>query len=213
MLAGQTSEYEGYQVALFPLDYINVTQRSSPSSYSHCCGNPTDFAGAHTIYPIYAPFDCTLYNAGAADRNGNRRMYVSDEEVWTLDGLHQCSVSFTHDDNPPTKTHFRQGELIGHTGTTPREMVTGDHVHMDQSLYPRMPLVSYGVYCQGLGNLCYAMQDDCPVEQVFYLTGDETIVNTMGIEFETWTGSPIYIKGKFKWWMACGKMRKRRNKL
>lgn len=204
MLAGQTSEYEGYQVALFPLDIVNVTQTSSPSSYSHCCGHPTDFVGTSGTYPIYAPFDCHLFESGTS---GNRRSYVSDNEVWTLDGLHYVTVSFTHDNNPPSRTSFRQGELIAHTGTA--GFVTGDHTHMDQALYANAPLVSYGITCSG-GNLCYAMRDDAPVEQVFYLSGDETIINTMGINFQTWDGSPIYVRGKFKWWMCYNKLRRRK---
>lgn len=207
MLAGQTCTYEGNQVALFPLDVVNVTQTSSPSSYSHCCGHPTDFVGTHASYPIYAPFDCHLFESGTS---GNRRSYVSDNEVWTLEGLKYVTVSFTHDNNPPTKTHFRQGELIAHTGTA--GFVTGDHTHIDQALYANAPLVSYGVTCAG-GNLCYAMRDDSPVENVFYLTGDETIINTMGIDFHEWTDSPIHIGGKFKWWMCYHLLKQRRLKI
>lgn len=194
MKANQTCTYDGHQVALFPMDIVNVTQTSGTGQYSHCCGHPTDFVGTHKDYPVYAPFDCTLYNSGGSDLNGNRRMYVSDEMVWTLNGLQYVSVSFTHDDNPPTKTHFKQGELIAHTGETGR--VSGDHLHMDQSFTPRDPLINYGYSCDGV-NPCYAMANSEPVNHVFYLTGDETIINTMGIEFETWTDSPIYIGGEF----------------
>lgn len=192
MLAGQTCTYEGHEVALFPLDIVNISQTSGQSSYSHCCGHATDYVGTYSDYPVYAPFTCTLYNSGTY----NRRMYVSDEMVWTLNGLQYVSVSFTHDDNPPTKTHFRQGELIAHSGSTGGAQMTGDHCHMDQSFTPRAPLIDYGVVCAG-GNECYAMQDSEPVNHVFYLTGDETIIDTKGIEFEEWTDSPIYIKSKF----------------
>lgn len=200
MLAGQTATYEGHQVALFPMDMLYATQ-VSPEPFSHCCGHPVDLIGSHDAYPIYAPFDCTLYNSGAS---GNRRMYVSDSEVWTLKGLQTVSVSFTHDNTPPTKTHFKQGELIAHTGRAGDAL--GDHVHTDQALYANAPLVSYGVVCEH-GNMCYAMRDDCAITDVYYLTGDEAIRSTMGLEFETWTGSPIYIRGFKKPWLWSKKIR------
>lgn len=208
MIAGQTSTYEGHQVALFPLDIVNISQISGPDSYSHCCGNATDYVGTHSQYPVYAPFDCHLYNSGTY----NRRMYVSDEMVWTLNGLQYVSVSFTHDDNPPTKTSFKQGELIAHSGSTGGPQMTGDHLHMDQSFKASDPLTFSGITCRG-GNACYCMSESVPPQNVFYLTGDEDIVYTHGLEFETWTGSPIVIGGRFKWWYACDKIRKRRNGL
>lgn len=191
MIAGQTSTYEGHQVALFPLDILNISQISGPDSYSHCCGNATDYVGSHYEYPVYAPFDCHLYNSGTY----NRRMYVSDEMVWTLNGLQYVSVSFTHDNNPPSKTSFRQGELIAHSGSTGGPQMTGDHLHMDQSFTPSDPLTFSGITCRG-GNACYCMSNSEPPEHVFYLTGDENVIYTHGLEFETWTGSPIYIKTK-----------------
>ena len=212
MRQGERAEYGGYQVCLFPLDYLYITQTSSPSSLSHCCGHPCDYIGSYWNYPFYAPCDCHLTYQ---DNVGNTRGYTSNAPVWTPSGLHYVTFSFTHDNNPPVVQGFTQGDLIGHTGTA--GMVTGDHVHIDQSLRANARLVSYGYYC-AYGNLCYALQDSTYPMNVFYLTGSETIVDTKGYSFTKWDGSitpPIpptpptpEPPTRFKWWLGRNKFRK-----
>lgn len=207
MRAGDTCTYNGSEVALLPFDYVNVTQVSGPGSLSHCCGHPADYAFTSYEYPIYAPFTCTLFESIAS---GNRRAYVSDAPVWTAaHGLTYVTVSFTHDNNPPAATHFNQGQLIAHSGIA--GLALGDHCHMDQAPAADMPLISSGITCAG-GNLCYYMQNDVEAEAIFYLAGNETIVNTMGKSFTTWSGSPIVPGGggNFKIWMAAKLLRRRK---
>ena len=115
MKAGQKLEKDGKQVCLFPMEIMNITQWSSPSEYSHCCGHPFDNAiSGQVSVPVYAPFDCHLIHTYPS---GNTRVYQSDNEVWTPKGLKTVVVSFTHDPNPPTETQYKQGDLIYHTGT------------------------------------------------------------------------------------------------
>ena len=210
MRAGERASYNGYQVCLFPMDMINITQTSSPSSLSHCCGHPCDYIGTTPIYPIYAPCDCHLiYSDGSAQ--GNNRIYASNSAVWTPSGLSQVTFMFTHDDNPPLQQSFTQGSLIAHTGSTPSQLVTGDHCHMDQSLRYNAQLVSYGVYC-AFGNLCYALQDSAYPYDVFYLSGSERVYDTKGYTFQIWRGSPITY-GNFKWWMSRYILNKRKGKI
>ena len=184
MQAGERISYQGNQVCLFPLDYLYCTQTSSPSSFSHCCGHPADWIGPSSGYPIYAPCDCHLVYS---DNAGNTRAYSSDSPVWTPSGLSYVTFSFTHDNNPPAATSFSQGDLIGHTGTA--GFVTGDHTHIDQSLTDNAQLISYGFYCSG-GNLCYALDGSDYPPEVFYLSGSETIITTLGQGFETWDKPP-----------------------
>lgn len=197
MIAGQKISYQGYQVCLFPLNYLYCTQTSSPTSFSHCCGHPADWIGTSSRYPIYAPCDCHLVYS---DNVGNTRAYTSDREVWTPQGLQYVTFSFTHDDIPPLATSFQQGDEIAHTGVS--GFATGDHTHIDQSNIANAQLVSYGVTCSG-GNQCYALQDSQYPYDIFYLSGDETIVETLGMEFETWNEEPEPpTPDGFRWWMA-----------
>lgn len=184
MYAGQTASYNGYQYCLFPLDYMNCTQISGPDSLSHCCGHPADWVGQHNVYPYYAP--CNCHKIATVSSNG-QTTYCSDNPVWTPSGLHYVTFTFAHDVSIPAQSSFRQGELIGHTGTA--GFVTGDHVHLDQSLYPDDYIVSYGIYCAG-GNLCYAQEHSTYPDLVFYLGGTETIINLQGMEFERVPDSP-----------------------
>lgn len=174
----------GKQVCMFPMDVLNITQTSSPSSFSHCCGHPADYVGKTAKYPVYAPCDChQVYS----DNEGNTRGYTSDDIVNTPSGLDYVSFSFTHNDTPPTKTSFKQGELIAYTGTA--GFATGDHTHIDQAFGQNKQLVSYGITCSG-GNLCYALDDSTQPYNVFYVN-DTDIINAMGLPFKTFDGTIV----------------------
>lgn len=185
MKAGQKLVHDGHEVCLFPMETMNITQWSSPSSYSHCCGHPFDNAiSGQVSVPVYAPFSCHLVHTYPS---GNTRVYQSDNEVWTPIGLKNVTVSFTHDPNPPTETRYKQGDLIYHTGTA--GMATGDHVHIDQSFTIGAGLVSYGIVCS-YGNECYALSGSELPNNVFYVN-DTNIVNGYGKEWKTFDGGDV----------------------
>lgn len=186
--AGQTLVAgDGHEVCLFPMDMLYVTQVSGPSSLSHCCGHPIDIVGNTPQYPLYAPFSCHLVWSWS---DGNERSYTSDNEVWcaTPNGngwtLGYVTVCFTHQNNPPTKTSFKQGELIAHTGTSGN--VTGDHCHLDQSTLPNVGNVSFGVTC-AYGNLCYALQGSTDPTKIYFIN-NTNVVQTLGLNFATYEG-------------------------
>lgn len=183
MRAGERISYQGYEVCLFPLDYLYCTQVSYPGSYSHCCGYATDWIGTHDDYPIYAPFTCTrVYQDSVTS------VYKNDAPVWTPSGLQQnVLVSFTHDENQPTQSHFNQGDLIAHTGTA--GFVTGDHTHLDQAFSATYTLIDSGLTCAA-GNRCYYMDGNVQPYNCYYLSGNETIVDLAGQTFQTWSGGP-----------------------
>lgn len=185
MKAGQKLVHDGHEVCLFPMETMNITQWSSPSSYSHCCGHPFDNAiSGQVSVPVYAPFSCHLVHTYPS---GNTRVYQSDNEVWTPIGLKNVTVSFTHDPNSPTETRYKQGDLIYHTGTA--GMATGDHVHIDQSFTIGAGLVSYGIVCS-YGNECYALSGSELPNNVFYVN-DTNIVNGYGKEWKTFDGGDV----------------------
>ena len=187
MQAGQTLRDDaGNQVCLFPLPVLHVTQTSSPSSYSHCCGNPFDCVGSSAAANYYAPCDMRLIYAGPAG-NGMPRIWQSQRPVRTPSGVTYVCVEFGHDNNPPYSTigaTVRQGQLIGHTGTA--GMVTGDHVHIDQARGQNKTLRDYGIVCAG-GNECWALADSIVPTSIFYINGT-TIIDSMGLKFSTFDG-------------------------
>lgn len=189
MKPNEKLSYRGYQVCLFPMETMYITQWSAPNDGSHCCGHPFDCAILNqTHIPLYAPCDCHLIDAGIA-QYGNTRIYTSDKNVWTPSGLRQVTFSFTHDDNPPTKTTFKQGELIAHTGTAGDD--EGDHSHIDQTFTVNGKLVEYGVTCPH-GNYCYALEGSV-LPTSFWYVNDTLIANDMGHTFSTFKkGKPSY---------------------
>lgn len=189
MKPNEKLSYKGYQVCLFPMETMYITQWSSPDTASHCCGHPFDCAvESRTDVPLYAPCDCHLiYSDGS--QSGNTRIYTSDKKVWTPSGLRQVTFSFTHDNNPPTKTTFKQGELIAHTGVA--GMVTGDHSHIDQTFTVNGTLIYYGITCR-YGNKCYALNGSV-LPTLFWYVNDTVIANDMGHTFSTFKkGKPVY---------------------
>lgn len=171
MLAGERRSYQGYQVALLPVDFIDVTQNPAPNSYSHCCGNATDFRFNDLTHPVYAPFDC--HETSSYDSSAGR-CFTSDSPVWTpAFGLTYVTVRFVHDAIPMAGTHFNQGDLIAHSGSA---NTGADHLHLDQANVANAVITNYHVSCRH--GACYALNDSKLVSDIFYTTGNETVVNT-----------------------------------
>lgn len=201
MIAGERISYNGYEVCLFPLDYLYCTQGNGAGTYSHCCNYATDWIGTYEEYPYYAPFSCHLVGTYP---DGNGRAYTSNDKVWTPSGLTYVTILFYHDNNPPTQTSFNQGDLIGHTGRF--GFALGDHVHLEQSNAQNSSLEASGMICDS--GVCYKLSDGMQPYEIYYLSGNETIVQTLSMTFITWD-KPIPSK-KFKWWMSRKKLERRK---
>lgn len=134
MLAHQTMVADdGYEVMLFPLPYMNITQGEN-GQYSHQGTKNIDFIGWNSsgrVYqaPLYAP--CTCKCIRLLDPNSNGYIFESTRPVHTPTGLQYINFTFAHDDNPNVSVGMtiNQGDLIGNTGTAGN--VTGDHVHFN----------------------------------------------------------------------------------
>ena len=123
---------DGYEVCLFPLEYMNISQDEG-GSYSHQNTYNIDFLGWDEngrVYncPFYAPVSlvCVSNNSDAE----HTRIYQSQQKVHLANGnLDYLTIQFTHDDNPIYNVGdlITQGTLLGRTGTAGN--TTGDHVH------------------------------------------------------------------------------------
>ncbi len=202
MLEGQTAEKDGHQIALFPLDYCRVTQMWGAATYSHCCSYATDWGFPHTHYPVFAPCDCHLIYSDA-ESVGNTRCYQSDDEVWTPQGLQYICFLFTHDNTPPAQTSFHQGDVIAHSGTAGHAL--GEHIHIECAPGAGKTLVNSGMVCES--GVCWKIMDGCPPNEIFYMTGGETIENLGGMEFED---AENVKDPSIPAWMMAGIIKKRR---
>lgn len=197
---------DGYEVMLFPLPYMNISQGEG-EAYSHAGTYNIDFLGWGAngrIYqaPYYAPCSCRCVAAwSATDDNG--RIYESLDKVHTPNGLQYVTFLFFHDDNPLSilGSTYRQGDLIGHTGTTSH--VTGDHVHFNTANgtyagYEHVPPDNQGqlVNSTHVYDICYV--------------NDTILVNDYNYNWQTYNGGITPSdrkKSNFKWVLYANKLR------
>jgi hypothetical protein len=118
----------GYQLALLPIKYLNVTQGEN-GSFSHQGSWAMDFDGPTDAYPYYAPCD-----AECIQRNDAEAILVwkSQKEVMCADGqIRQIVWRCIHDDvldfNVGDK--ILKNDFMGNTGNGGNS--SGDHLHLD----------------------------------------------------------------------------------
>lgn len=209
MLAYQTmTAPDGYQVCLFPFEYMYMSQDEG-GDYSHAGTYNIDFLGWDAngrVYqcPFYAP--CDLRCVDIWDSNSNTRVYQSLERVHLADGSFDfLTIMFSHDDNPSYSVGdiIRQGELLGHTGTT--GYVSGDHTHTccGKGTYQGFTERQAGNW--DLTNRCHYW-DACYVN-------DTVIVEGYNHNWVSYTSpSPSYtnLKNRFKFVLYARNLRKKR---
>ena len=213
MLAHQTMvATDGYEVALFPLEYMRISQGEGGST-SHSGSYAIDFLGWGAngrIYqcPCYAPVTMKVVYANS----GTYRIFESVNKVHLADGsLDYLTIWFSHcDDNSPYYLGrvIPQGEQCNSTGTNGR--VTGDHTHI---------ICKKGKYTgqmQVNGHWTLRGQSHC--YNCLYVN-DTVISIGYGYNWCTYQGGvtpptppiPTWTKHKFKWVLYANKIRERNN--
>ncbi|MBO7714965.1 MAG: hypothetical protein J6S85_15460 [Methanobrevibacter sp.] len=202
MRAGQQMvDDHGNQVALFPLEYLYISQGEN-GSYSHQGILAIDFLGwgqngRRLLCPYYAPCDCkVVYHASYYN------VWESLAPVVTPNGLQYITFEVAHDDNPPPLgTTANQGDLIGHTGTNGH--VTGDHLHLNSAIGHYQ-----GFYTVSTGKR--QLVNSSHIYNTFYVN-DTKIKRGYGYTWKLFNGGnvPTYRKYNFKWVLYANKIRSR----
>ena len=217
MRAGQTMvASDGYEVALFPLEYMYISQGElMPSTdWSHYNTYNMDFMGYGAngrVYtcPLYAPF--TMKVVALWDYSGSHTVtFESVNKVHFADGsLDYMTIEFTHADNPPYHTIgdvVNQGVLCYYTGTFGN--VTGDHVHICCGKG------HYDGYTQRTGGH-YDLTNRWHMYDSLYVNDTTIVYDSHDYDWKTYTGPippPIpFTRNKFKWVLYARKFRNRRN--
>lgn len=186
---------DGYEVMLFPLSYMYITQGEN-GSYSHNGILAMDFAGYDNSgvipdCPMYAPCSCKCVSTIDVDNKG--RIFESLNKVHTPNGLEYVTFMCFHDENPIANVGdvFNQGELFAHTGTAGN--VTGDHTHFNTAI---------GKYAgwENNGQLINSshIYDTCYIN-------DTIIIEGLSYNWKSFTG--LIKKNKFKWVLYAKKLR------
>lgn len=195
---------DGYEVLLFPLEYMYISQDEGGST-SHQGTYNIDFLGWNAngrVYncPYYAPCSCTLVYQNTTSAYN---IWNSNDLVHTPIGLMRACFMVIHDDNLPYSvgTTLNQGDLLGHTGSS--GYATGDHVHLN---------VASGTY-QGQEqvppNNEWQLINSKHIYNMMYVN-DTTIVNGANHNWEIYQGgvTPSSLrKNKFKWVLYAKKLR------
>ena len=209
MLAHQTMVADdGYEVMLFPLEYLNMSQDEG-GDYSHAGTYQMDFLGWGANgrvlrCPYYAP--CTCKCVATTDANAKNRVYESTDKVHLADGtLGYVTFEVAHDNDPPHNVGdtVQQGELLGKTGTAGN--VTGDHVHF-QTARGR-----YAGWEQVPPNNNWQLVNEMHIYNACYVN-DTVIIQGYGHNWVIYQGG-LYIdkKHKFPWVLYSRRLRERRN--
>lgn len=189
---------DGYEVLLFPLEYMNISQGEHTLAIDFLGWGAN---GRILQCPYYAPCSCTCIASSGADN----RIWQSNNKVHLADGTldYVCWVQ-AHDDTPlPVGTVKQQGELIGHTGTT--GITTGDHLHLN---------VALGIYSgwdPATSNT--RLKNSIHIYNAMYVN-DTTIINGEGYNWRTWTQPTPTIRNRniFKWVLYARKLRMKAQK-
>ena len=210
MLAHQTMvAQDGYEVALFPLEYMRISQGEG-GSYSHSGSYAIDFLGWGAngrVYqcPCYAPVTMKVVYASS----GTYRIFESVNKVHLADGsLDYLTIWFSHcDDNSPYYLGrvINQGEECNRTGTNGN--VTGDHTHIicKKGQYTGQIQVNGHWTLRGQSH-CY----DC------LYVNDTVLSRPLNYSWKTYQGGIIppippqeWTRHKFKWVLYANKFRNR----
>lgn len=132
MKKNQTLIVNGYEVILFPMEYMNITQGEN-GSFSHQGTNAIDCAGKDTgIDPLFAPVTMKCVAKDSAT-NGNAVAFESVNKVMFADGtIDYACFLFIHDNyigDYNVGSIFKQGQEFGDEGTAGR--ATGNHSHIE----------------------------------------------------------------------------------
>lgn len=206
----------GYEVALFPLEEMSISQGEN-GQLSHQLTYNIDFLGyvnGIRVFncPMYAPV--TLKVVSLWDYNGSHTVtFESVSPVHLANGqIDYLTIGCTHDNNPPYHTIgdvIQQGNIFYHTGTYGG--VTGDHVHMTIG---QGHFGSYILRYQTPQYYCYDLSNRIHMYDGLYVN-DTTILDGEGYDWKTFQGgspepptpTPTY-KHKFPWVLYAENLRK-----
>ena len=192
---------DGYEVMLFPMEYMNISQGEG-GSLSH--DKAMDFLGwgpNGRIYscPYYAPCSCRC----VANFGTGNSTWQSLDKVHLPDGsLTIVTFCFDHDPLPHTVGDtLTQGDLLGHSGTA--GTATGDHMHFNTAIG------AYAGYELIPGTQWYQLKNSSHIYNTCYVN-DTVIVDGNGYNWQNYvapTPPEPTKKGHFPWVLYARKLR------
>lgn len=201
MYEGEVLSYQGCEVALYPLNYVNIT--ATPSAVNHVVTGVSNsglwdngWYGDSTIRPLFAPFTMTCqqsYPTGNA--NGHTQKWVSTAPVWlpgyeepqyaTFSVSHSDTLYYSVGDTIAQGTHFYNTGTFG--------IGSGAHVHFCLYVGQRASMFPTGSNPNGYGNIWYSPSPPGTIADFFYLDPSDLPQGSGGyggLDWQFWAGMP-----------------------
>lgn len=200
----QLKNKDGYEVFLFPMDVMSITQGYNDKGYwlSHEGTKAIDIVGTRHNYPLFMP--CTGKCIGKYDLgNGNGVLWESVDKVLLANGkLDYVHWVFWHDTNISdfaVDSVWKQGDECQDTGIS--GIGSGDHCHFEvgigkapKSGYPLKNTGHTTHFSQGKQIPTYSLKNAIRPEDAFFIN-DTIIKNTMGMNFKIFSEEKVMKDG------------------
>lgn len=195
MNSGDQAIYQGYEVCLWPLEYLGITAGAdAPNHIINGVANSGLYDNGWyltQVRKLYAP--CTI-RLVATSTAGNTQMWVSKNPVW-LPGYpdpQYITIGVSHCNNPPYSvigTEIAQGAYFYSTGDYG---ASASHVHFILEIGIRTTMFPVG-YNSYLGqNIYYSPNPPGTIADMFYLLPTDEVRNTGGYTWTTYEGEIIH---------------------
>lgn len=197
---------DGYEVMLFPMEYMNITQGEYGSTSHYLAMDFLGWGANGRVYqcPYYAPCSCRCVAHWGSEANTT---WESLDKVHLPDGrLTKVCWNCQHANNPlPVGTVLTQGDYMGRSGTA--GYVTGDHFHFNTAIG------NYDGYEIIPGTQFYELKNSSHIYNTCYVN-DTVIVDGNNYNWIDYTGPtppPTPSKDKkFPWVLYANKFREKR---
>ena len=193
MKANQTMNHLGVEIALFPMEHLNITQ-SRYSDFSHVGYNAYDLAGKDTgIDNVYAPFTLKVvwkdpYQDTGVGVTNVYKVQLANGRILNPD---EIFIMLWHDNDIKdlrVGQIIPQGRAFYQEGT--KGFATGNHVHIELSYWRYDG--RYPIYLMSNGYWT-TWGVELNLEDAFYIN-DTNLINTRGLRFKKYTPPLLSVK-------------------
>lgn len=197
MNSGTRAEYQGYEVLLWPLEFINIT--ATPESINHTVPQTTNsglWDNGHRnnvqVQPLYAPCSMRLVRQYINTyQEGHTQVWQSINKVWIpqFNEPQYVTMAFSHSDTlyyTNIGTEIVQGTHFYDTGVY--GIGSGAHVHMLLYIGQIVNLpVGYNSYVRG--NIYYSPNAPDNIATFFYTLASDERIRTQDLPFIDYEGA------------------------
>ncbi|MCT4598907.1 MAG: M23 family metallopeptidase [Vallitalea sp.] len=167
-------------IAILNMKYINISQ-SIGGEQGHKGTYAIDLVGLNrNVESLYAPFDGTIKKIYSVNNQQNFVWLQSDKKIKCADGSYDYITVMTGHDNDISDLYIgkkiKQGDIYYKEGNSGK--ATGNHIHLEVG---KGKVTEKGWKKNKYGK--WEVENHIKPDQVFYITNESTIINTIDLAF------------------------------